>query len=64
MSEQISEAARQEVYARIDRRFDAFVEDLRAYARAYRRSAPGARPKPKAPRRPWPCSGVTGSRLA
>ena len=33
MSEKISEATRQEVYARIDRRFDEFVEDLRAYAR-------------------------------
>ena len=33
MSERITEATRQEVYARIDRRFDAFVEELRAYAR-------------------------------
>src|SRR5262245_11151353 len=33
MNERISRAAREEVYARIDRRFDEFVEELRAYAR-------------------------------
>jgi acetylornithine deacetylase/succinyl-diaminopimelate desuccinylase-like protein len=33
MTDRIPEATRQEVYARIDRRFDEFVEELRAYAR-------------------------------
>jgi acetylornithine deacetylase/succinyl-diaminopimelate desuccinylase-like protein len=33
VSDRITEAARREVYARIDRRFDAFVEELRAYIR-------------------------------
>jgi acetylornithine deacetylase/succinyl-diaminopimelate desuccinylase-like protein len=33
VTDRIAEATRQEVYARIDRRFDAFVEELRAYIR-------------------------------
>jgi len=33
MTDRIPGATRQEVYARIDRRFDEFVEELRAYAR-------------------------------
>jgi acetylornithine deacetylase/succinyl-diaminopimelate desuccinylase-like protein len=33
MSDPVTKAARAEVYARIDRRFDEFVEELRAYAR-------------------------------
>jgi acetylornithine deacetylase/succinyl-diaminopimelate desuccinylase-like protein len=33
VSDRITDATRQEVYARIDRRFEAFVEELRAYAR-------------------------------
>src|SRR5262245_1854860 len=33
MSDRVTEAARQDVYARIDHRFDEFVEELRAYAR-------------------------------
>ena len=33
MNDRITEAARRDVYARIDRRFDEFVEELRAYTR-------------------------------
>ena len=33
MTDRIADATRREVYARIDRRFDAFVEELRAYIR-------------------------------
>ena len=33
MNDRITQAARQDVYARIDRRFDDFIEELRAYAR-------------------------------
>ena len=33
MTDRIDQATRQDVYARIDRRFDDFVEELRAYAR-------------------------------
>ncbi len=33
MNDRTAQAARQDVYARIDRRFDEFVEELRAYAR-------------------------------
>jgi acetylornithine deacetylase/succinyl-diaminopimelate desuccinylase-like protein len=33
VTDRIAEAKRQEVYARIDQRFDAFVEELRAYIR-------------------------------
>jgi hypothetical protein len=33
MSERVPEAVRRDVHARVDRRFDEFVEELRAYAR-------------------------------
>ena len=33
MTDRIDQATRQDVYARIDRRFDEFVEELRSYAR-------------------------------
>ena len=61
MTDRIDQATRQDVYARIDRRFDDFVEELRAYARVPTNSAPG-KPRPRAPRPPGRSSSATASR--
>ena len=51
MTDRVAKAARQDVYALIDRRFDDFVEELKAYARvptiSARREAEGQERTPR-----------------